>query len=41
MGGLVDFLNQYVTNDSKKVTHTSMEGGKWSVPLKSKNSINY
>ena len=32
MGGLVDFLNQYVTNDSKKATHTSMEGGKWEIP---------
>ena len=32
MGGLVDFLNQYVTNDSKKATHTTMEGGKWIIP---------
>ena len=32
MGGLIDFLNQYITNDSKKATHTSMEGGKWDIP---------
>ena len=32
--GLVDFLEQYKTTDSKNVTHTSMKGGKWNIPPK-------